>query len=154
MRDFEQFLNAYLMAKGYRSDADMARAYGFSRTNMSKIRHKGHATNELCLEIAQVIGVEAGVVMASRNADKEPGAVGDAWRKLLERVAVVLLVAVCFHPYPADAKDLTEMTQVIDSSSKDYRKYRILQLFQSLARILARLFPVIPLTSTTAQNAL
>lgn len=153
MRTFQQFLNDYMEAVGVPTDYQLAKHLAVSPQYIYKIRHLGRATDEFCLEIAEKLGIDAGPVMIARNAVRETGRVGDAWRKMLERVAVVLLLCVGFVPHPTDAKNLPNVTQVIDSTDKDYRKLRISFLFQAVARFLASLFPVTGVTSTTAQNA-
>lgn len=153
MRTFEQFLNEYMEAVGVPTDYQLAKHLAVSPQYIYKIRHLGRATDEFCLEIAEKLGIDAGPVMIARNAVRETGRVGDAWRKMLERVAVVLLLCVGFEPAKSEGIDLQKATQVIDSTNKDYRKLRIRFFFQALARFLASLFPVTSVTSTTAQNA-
>lgn len=145
MADFQTYLNAFQAARGFKSDADMARSYDFSRTNMSKIRHHGHATNELCLEIAEKIGVEDYIVLAARNAAKETGPVGEAWKRLLAKVALVVMTiaaALLLRDYDMGEGEFLLSFQAL-TSLKDYRNFMDLHLIQALTLLLIIMPPVI-----------
>jgi len=92
MASFGDYLNQFKAAKNLVDDKALAAYLGKSKQYVSLIRHRGQATNELCIEIADAIGVEAGVVLVARNALKEDGPVGDAWKALLGKVAGVGLL--------------------------------------------------------------
>lgn len=83
MHTFSEYLDKFARHHGFESDADMAKKLGFSRTNMSKVRNRGHASDELCLAIADTIGEDPALVMISRNAARYTGPVGDAWKRLV-----------------------------------------------------------------------
>lgn len=138
-KEFANYLDLYKAELGLDSDYALAQRMGKTRQYVSQMRNNGQAPDEVCLEIARVIGVEGYLVLAARNAAKDSGPAGDAWRKLLERVAVIALLSTGFAPVDEHGQSLHEMTQVVDAANKDYRKYRFLLLIQRLMSFFRRL---------------
>lgn len=144
---FQDYWSMYKAALGVNSDNAMAKQLGFSRQHASRVKNEGAATDELCAAMAKAIGVEIAVVLVARNAARDSGEIGDAWKALLGKVAAVVILIGGSWTSPSDAIALelrvSNDTQVIGSANKDYRKYRIRQLFQDVGRFFRALFPVI-----------
>jgi len=145
---FGEILDKYRAAQGAGSDSELARKLGKSPSWVNQMRFKGSATDDFCLEIASALQIEAGTVLIARNALKESGAVGEAWKRLLGKVAGILLL-LGLNPVDLRADSsiaagmcLSNATQVLDSPSKDYRNYWIRQLRQVVGRIFRAMFPV------------
>jgi len=83
MKNFSALLDRYLVAKGYQTDSELARAMGVSRQYVHKLRHLGKATDDLCIEIGRTIGEHPAAVMVARNADLEGGEKGEIWADFL-----------------------------------------------------------------------
>lgn len=156
MKSFPELLTEFRNSLGLRTDADLARHLGHSTAYISDIRHQGKASDELCLKIADTLDVEPAEVLIARNALKESGAVGDAWRKYATKVAsVVLIVGIASTSVPTKAGEgeiLPENQQL--TKVKDYRKYRNRLKLQRLMELLAMIFPVIGPSRKIAQDAL
>lgn len=86
MRTFGEHLDTYIELLGLENDNQLAKHLGVSRQYVWKLRHNGKASDELCLEIAKVVQAEGAEVLIARNAIREQGPVGDAWRRYNERV--------------------------------------------------------------------
>lgn len=141
MKSFGEYLSDFTESLGLQNDNQLAHHLGVSRQYVWKLRHDGKATDAFCIELADCIGVPRGIVLLARNAAKESGAVGDAWRELAGKVASVGLMVGASLMYSPDAnagKNTTYMSQAVDSASLYYRKYlrylrEILQRIQRLA---------------------
>lgn len=96
-KTFQQYLSEFTGRLGLENDNQLAHHLGVTRGYIWKVRHEARATDELCLEMARVLQVEPGLILIARNAAKEPGAVGDAWKSILGRVAVVSSLLIATH---------------------------------------------------------
>jgi len=151
MKNFSAMLDLYMVAKGYQTDTEMASALGVSRQYMHRVRKLGKATDEFCMEIADQIGLERGQVLVARNADRETGAIGEAWKELLGKVAAVGMLAVLGNNVTAisEKAEKTLQNQSI-TSVKDYRKLGSSLLNQWLTIFKAFFLPV---TDATGHRA-
>ena len=144
MPSFETYLSDFIGARGLNNDSELARHLGVSPQYVWKMRHEGRATDDFCLEIARVLKVEPGLVLVARDALKETGPVGDAYRRILERVAGASLLFVMAFLYVHHNVEFCEILLSFQAlaSLKDYRKYLILFAFQVLTGAFAAIFPV------------
>lgn len=120
MTTFDQYLDAYKAAHGITTDSDLGAHMGTTRQYVTQLRKKGVAPDSLCLEIARVLKVEPGLILLSRNALKESGPVGEAWKRLLGKVAGVSLViaASLFSPSKNTLADLLHVKSDISDTRK------------------------------------
>lgn len=161
MRKFEELLDGFKAAKGAKSDNQLAVMLGKSRQYVSEVRKTGNASDAFCLEIADALGIELYAVLAARNAAKETGAIGDAWKKLLERVAMVVITvaaALLLRDYDMGEGGFLLSFQAL-TSLKDYRNFVDLLSIQVLTLVAGIMMPVIAeigrciLTHCNAQQA-
>lgn len=159
--DFGTYLDRYKLALGLESDYALAQKLGKSRQYVSQVRKAGHAPDELCLEIAKTIGVEDYIVLAARNAAKETGPVGEAWKKLLAKVALLVITfaaALLLRDYDMGEGEILLSFQAL-TSLKDYRNFVDLLSIQVLTLVAGIMMPVIAeigrciLTHCNAQQA-
>lgn len=156
MTNFSNLLDAYIAALGLSSDYGLAKRMGISAPYVHKMRHQGKATDEFCLEMARVLKVEPGLVLLARNALKDSGEVGEAWKRLMSRVAgVVIAISVSSAvAIPNGGKGENFLENQGLATNKDYRKYLIMLIFQLLTNAFKVSLPVIRVTASKTLNAL
>lgn len=94
MRTFGEHLDTYIAALGLENDNQLANKLGVSRQYVWKLRHQGKASDELCLRIAQTIKAQGAEVLIARNAMRESGEVGEAWRAFTAKVGGFFLIVL------------------------------------------------------------
>lgn len=92
MKRFDELLTEYRTALGAASDYELAAKLNITRQYLSQIRNHGTASDALCLQIAETIGADPAEVLIARNAAKESGAVGEAWKAYAAKVAAMALL--------------------------------------------------------------
>lgn len=119
MKTTTDLLDAVKEKLGIKSDYALAAYMGVTRAHVSKWRcGRESLTDEKALQIAGILGIDAGFVLASMSAERAQRAHNDAaataWEKLADFVkhhgaaaALLMLVAVpALNPTPANAAPL------------------------------------------------
>lgn len=109
MKTTNEFLNAVKAKTGAVSDYVLAQKIGVSRAAISQYRNnKSNLDDQTCLKVAQILEIDAGIVLAAVHAERaKTAAEKTAWTALFERlggVAAAALLGIMLNvPNPAEA---------------------------------------------------
>lgn len=128
MASFNNCLDRVKELHGFKTEVALAEFLGISKSYLHEMRKNGNASDDLCDRIAVTIGAHPIIVRGERDALKKGGKSAELWADFVRRIAVFTVAGVMVM-----GSDNTS-TQVPESDTKDYRKFRIPFLFKALRR--------------------
>jgi len=123
MKDFSEMLDRYMALRGIKNDSQLAERMNVSRQYVHRIRRFGKASDSLCIEIGEEIGLHPAAVMVARNAALESGKKGAIWGDFWEKVKEFSAVGNNVAAISEFSGKILENQAV--TAIKDYRKYLI-----------------------------